>query len=106
MSDRSDALVSASRMVLDIQKMAAQDEICRVATVGAIQATPNAVNVIPGAARLGLEFRDVSMDALASAERELNRAAQRTSSNDGVEVSVTRHRFTQPVRSIPESRRG
>ena len=97
MSDRSDALVSASRMVLDIQKMAAQDEICRVATVGVIQATPNAVNVIPGAARLGLEFRDVSLDALASAERELNRAAQRTSSNDGVEVSVTRHRFTQPV---------
>ena len=97
MSDRSDALVSASRMVLDIQKMAAQDEICRVATVGVIQATPNAVNVIPGAARLGLEFRDVSLDALASAARELNRAAQRTSSNDGVEVSVTRHRFTQPV---------
>ena len=97
MADRSDALVSASRMVLDIQKMAAQDEICRVATVGAIQATPNAVNVIPGAARLGLEFRDVSMDALASAELELNRAAQRTSSNDGVEVSVTRHRFTHPV---------
>ena len=97
MSDRRDALVSASRMVLDIQKMAAEDEICRVSTVGAIQATPNAVNVIPGAARLGLEFRDVSMEALASAERELNRAAQRTSSNDGVEVSVTRHRFTQPV---------
>ena len=97
MADRHDALVSASKLVLDIRKMAAEDEICRVTTVGSIQATPNAVNVIPGSAKLGLEFRDVDMDAMAAAERELNRAAQRTSASDGVAITVNRHRFNPSV---------
>ena len=97
MSERHDALVSASKLVLDINKMAAQDEICRVTTVGTIEATPGAVNVIPGHARLGLEFRDVNMEALAAAERELDRAAQRTSATDGVDIAVTRHRFNPSV---------
>jgi N-carbamoyl-L-amino-acid hydrolase len=97
MAARRDALVSASKLVLDIQKMAAEDEICRVSTVGSIQAGPGAVNVIPGTARLGLEFRDLSMDALAAAERELERAAQRSSAADGVDITVTRHRFSNSV---------
>ena len=97
MADRHDALVSASKLVLDIRKMVAEDEICRVATVGSIQSSPNAVNVIPGSARLGLEFRDVDMAAMAAAERELNLAAQRTSVNDGVEITVNRHRFNPSV---------
>ena len=53
MSERHDALVSASKLVLDINKMAAQDEICRVTTVGTIEATPGAVNVIPGPRPVG-----------------------------------------------------
>lgn len=97
MGDRHDALVSASKLVLDIRKMAAEDEICRVTTVGSIQSSPNAVNVIPGSARLGLEFRDVDMAAMAAAETELNRAAQRTSADDGVEITVNRHRFNPSV---------
>jgi N-carbamoyl-L-amino-acid hydrolase len=97
MADRHDALVSASKLVLDIRKMAAEDEICRVTTVGSILATPNAVNVIPGSAKLGLEFRDVDMQAMAAAEKELNRAAQRTAASDGVEITVNRHRFNPSV---------
>ena len=50
MGERRDALVAASKLVVQVQKMAAEDEICRVATTGALDVTPNAVNVVPGRA--------------------------------------------------------
>ncbi len=102
MSARHDALVSASRLVLEIQRIAGELETCRVGTVGSIQAHPNAVNVIPGSVRLGVEFRDTSMSALAAAEEELRRAAAAVAALDGVEVEIERHRFTESVPVDPK----
>ena len=97
MSTRRDALVSASKLVLNIQKMAAEQEICRVSTVGSIKAIPNAVNVIPGHASIGLEFRDTDMEALAAAEQELRRITDQAAVDDIVDIDVIRHRFTSAV---------
>ena len=97
MSNRRDALVSASKLVLAIQKMSAEQEICRVSTVGSIKAVPNAVNVIPGSASIGLEFRDTDMEALAAAEQELRRITGQAAADDGVDITVNRHRFTTSV---------
>ncbi len=97
METRRDALVSASKLVLAIQKMAAEQEICRVSTVGSIKAVPNAVNVIPGSATIGLEFRDTDMTALAAAEHELRRITDEAIINEEVAIDVQRHRFTSAV---------
>ena len=97
METRRDALVSASKLVLAIQKMAAEQEICRVSTVGSIRAVPNAVNVIPGSASIGLEFRDTDMAALAAAEQELRRITDEAIVNEEVAIDVQRHRFTSSV---------
>ena len=97
METRRDALVSASKLVLAIQKMAAEQEICRVSTVGSIRAVPNAVNVIPGSASIGLEFRDTDMAALAAAEQELRRITDEAIVNEEVAIHVQRHRFTSSV---------
>ena len=97
MPARRDALVSASKLVLAVERVAKELETCRVATVGSIQAHPNAVNVVPGNVRLGLEFRDISMDALGGAERELRQAAAAIAESDGVEMEISRHRFNQSV---------
>ncbi len=97
MPARRDALVSASRLILAVQRLAAERHTCRVATVGSVQVSPNAVNVIPGNVRLGLEFRDTSMEGLTAAEAELRRAAQEISDSDGVEMEIQRHRASQPV---------
>jgi N-carbamoyl-L-amino-acid hydrolase len=82
MSARQDALVSASRLVLGVQHMASGLEICRVGTVGNIQTYPNAVNVIPGRISMGVEFRDVDMGALSSAEEEFRRMAAEVAHSD------------------------
>ena len=97
MSQRHDALVSASKLVLAVNKLAAELETCRVATVGSIEAHPNAVNVVPGRVKIGLEFRDLSMDALTAAEGELRRASAQIGKEDGVQMEIYRHRFTNSV---------
>jgi len=102
METRRDALVSASKLVLAIQKMAAEQEICRVSTVGSISAVPNAVNVIPGSASIGLEFRDTDMNALAAAEEELRRLTDYAVLNEEVSINVQRHRFTSSVPITPD----
>lgn len=101
MGERSDALAAAAKLVVYVQKMAAQDEICRVATAGTLDVRPNAVNVIPGRANVGVEFRDLEMSALEAAERELTRIAQETERQDSVTITINRHRFTDPVPITP-----
>ena len=102
MGERRDALVSASKLVVQVQRMAAEDEIVRVATAGALDVLPNAVNVVPGRATLGVEIRDLDMAALEAAERELVRMARQSERQDGVQISINRHRFTDAVPITPD----
>ena len=97
MSERRDALVAASKLVVQVQRMAAEDEICRVATAGALEVLPNAVNVVPGRATVGVEIRDLDMAALEAAEQELVRMAREAEEQDGVQITINRHRFTDAV---------
>jgi N-carbamoyl-L-amino-acid hydrolase len=97
---RHDALVSASRLVLAVNRVARELEICRVATVGNLLVRPNAVNVVPGQVSLEVEFRDERMQSLAAAEVELRRAAAEIAGDDGVAVSI--HKLeTTPAVLIP-----
>ena len=95
MSGRHDALVSASRLVLEVQRMASELEVCRVGTTGTIQAYPGAVNVIPGQVKVGFEFRDLDMASLAAADEEIRSVAARIAARDGVSIDITRFESTQ-----------
>jgi len=97
MAARHDALVSASRLVLGVQHMASGLEICRAGTVGNVQTYPNAVNVIPGLVAMGVEFQEVDMGALSSAEEEFRRLAAEVAVLDGATIDVKRLENTQSV---------
>ena len=97
MAARQDALVSASKLVLAAQRLSTDLEICRVATVGNIRAQPNAVNVVPGAVWLGVEFRDLDMTSIAVAEGAFRDEAVRVAAADGVTVEVRRQETTNSV---------
>jgi N-carbamoyl-L-amino-acid hydrolase len=101
MDARRDALLAASRLVLAVNRLAAEQQVCRVATVGAISAQPNAVNVIPGRVRLGVELRDLDMARLSRAEEEFRRAAAAIASANGVQVAVQPLETTQAVPISP-----
>ena len=97
MNGRRDALVSASQLVLAVQSLASELEICRVGTVGNIQSYTNAANVIPGRISLGVEFRDVDMRCLAEADREFHKLAKQIEQKDGVNITITRFENTESV---------
>jgi len=60
MADRQDALVAASQLVLAVRDVVTAEPGRQVGTVGRIDVSPNAANVVPGSATLSIELRDLS----------------------------------------------
>ncbi|SDZ82542.1 N-carbamoyl-L-amino-acid hydrolase [Haloplanus vescus] len=63
MAERTDALAAASELVLEVES-ATQDAVAEngeavVGTVGKLDVSPNAINVVPGRAELGVDVRDI-----------------------------------------------
>lgn len=58
---RHDALCGASKIILGIEEIASmQEEPPVMGTVGVIEVIPGAMNVIPGAVKLGVDIRSIS----------------------------------------------
>jgi N-carbamoyl-L-amino-acid hydrolase len=64
MNQRRDALLGAARLVDAVNRVATSFPGSQVATVGKIQASPGAPNVIPGEATLTIEIRALAMDRI------------------------------------------
>jgi N-carbamoyl-L-amino-acid hydrolase len=101
MAGRRDAAVTAARIILGVRETVIQDFPGSVATVGDIRVEPGAFNVIPGLARLALEFRSADereLDAIESAVVARVRAEAQT---DSVEVEVSPVARWQPCHLDP-----
>jgi len=93
MDARTDALAAASEFVLDVEDAAtdaAGENGTAVGTVGSLDVSPNATNVVPGRVELGVDVRDVeyeTMDDIVAAARE---SLDRLESERGVETALSR----------------
>ena len=77
MADRQDALLAASHLTIAVRQIVTSEPGRQVGTVGRLEVTPNAPNVIPGVVRLTIELRDLSPEKLTRlAERIRLRAAE------------------------------
>jgi N-carbamoyl-L-amino-acid hydrolase len=77
MADRQDALLAASHLTVAVRQAVSSEPGRQVGTVGHLEVTPNAVNVIPGIVRLTIELRDLSPEKLTRlAERIRVRATE------------------------------
>jgi N-carbamoyl-L-amino-acid hydrolase len=77
MADRQDALLAASHLTIAVRQIVTSEPGRQVGTVGRLEVTPNAANVIPGIVRLTIELRDLSPEKLTRlAERIRLRAAE------------------------------
>lgn len=64
MTERQDALVAASQVVLAVRQLALSASEDLVATVGALEVFPNSVNTVPGKVELKIDLRDLSQSRL------------------------------------------
>lgn len=64
MGDRQDALLAASYLTIAVRDVVNAEPGRHVGTVGRLDVTPNAPNVIPGVVRMSVELRDLSAEKL------------------------------------------
>ncbi|WP_445734388.1 Zn-dependent hydrolase [Mariniflexile sp.] len=72
---RKDALLAASKFIIEVNAIALKTEGNHVATVGKIEVMPGAYNVIPGKVILGLEIRDLSFEKIELLFAEMEKQA-------------------------------
>jgi allantoate deiminase len=71
MDDRNDALAGAAEMMVAIESLPKAIAPQAVATVGRIECSPNAVNVIPSQVRFTVDFRAPTDEWLAAGDQSL-----------------------------------
>ncbi|QZP36905.1 Zn-dependent hydrolase [Halobaculum magnesiiphilum] len=108
MEERSDALAAASELVLDVE--AATDERpgvrdTAVATVGKLDVSPNAPNVIPGSVDLTIDVRDVSYDSIESITAAARESLSRLKRERPVTTTFDHAWDRRPVEMSPRLRR-
>src|SRR6185437_5907602 len=64
MKERHDALRGAARVILDVGRIAHETSPQAVGTVGKIDVQHGPLNIVPGQAEIGIDFRDVSLDSM------------------------------------------
>jgi allantoate deiminase len=87
MSFRKDALAAAARWISEVEAFPANDPEL-LATVGSIQASPGAANVIPGAVTLSLDVRHPSDEARLSAVAILVGKAEAIAESRGLTLTT------------------
>lgn len=85
MNDRRDALLAAAGLIQTVNRVVTRVEGRQVGTVGQLEVSPGAPNVIPGEVTLSLEIRDLDMEkidalfqAVESESQALARATRTT----------------------------
>jgi N-carbamoyl-L-amino-acid hydrolase len=87
MGERHDALLTASRIVDAVDRIAVETAGKHVATVGKIAAHPGAPNVIPGRVELTLEVRDLDMEKIGEIRSAIEVEARRIAARNETRVS-------------------
>jgi N-carbamoyl-L-amino-acid hydrolase len=91
MDERRDALLTASRIIDAVNRIAVETEGRQVATVGKVAAHPGAANVIPGRVEMTLEVRDLDLGKIDALMREIEGEARRIAAGNGAEVAFEKY---------------
>ena len=100
MSMRQDALCAACEIVLAVEQIGRREAaLCEsVATVGVIENRPNALNVVPGAAELGIDLRGSATDSLDRMEWDTLAAAREICRRRDIALTESKLSELDPVR--------
>jgi len=102
MDARKDALLFASKIIQFVNKLSLELGKGSVGTIGFLEVTPNAPNVIPGEVRLIIDFRNSSANIIDLASSKLNEMVKDTANKDRVQISI-RQRADLPPADMTDS---
>ncbi len=105
MRERQDALVAASMLILAVRDSALSEPGAQVGTVGHIDVTPNATNVVPGEVRMSLDLRDIDTGKLKRLGEKIRAQAQKIATNTRTEIQIKAIVHHDPAIAAPDLQR-
>jgi len=99
---RHDALIAASRLVLEVSRIAQTYPEYARGTVGYMQVKPNSRNVVPGEVRMSVDLRSSDDATLRSMADDLTTTARKLALDCRVDVQVREVVYFPPCRFAPE----
>ena len=95
---RKDALIAASRLVLEVNRIALAFPDYARGTVGSMQVKPNSRNVIPGEVRMSVEFRNQNDETLTKMVAALRESLKAIETACRVAIELTEVTYFPPCR--------
>jgi len=102
MDTRKDALLAASRLVLEVNRIGTGYPDYARGTVGFMQVRPNSRNVVPGEVRMTVDLRNAKDATLGAMVEDLKRSAARIAAECRVETALDEVVYFPPSEFAPE----
>ncbi|HUK19731.1 MAG TPA: Zn-dependent hydrolase [Bryobacteraceae bacterium] len=102
MPERQDALVAASYLTVAVNEMVRREPGRQVGTVGQLDVTPNAPNIVPGLVRMVIELRDLSSAKLAALGEQVRTRAREIAAQTKTEIAIRQAAHHDPALATPE----
>lgn len=102
MCDRKDALVAAAQMVLAVNKLGVETPGEQVATVGYLNVSPNATNIVPGKVDFKIDLRDISQTHLEELLVKMKQEFRAIALSTKTEVEMTEMLHVLPTLAAPK----
>ncbi len=88
MAERQDASIAAAQLTLAVREIVTSRPGRQVGTVGKLELSPNAPNVVPGSAVAVIELRDLSVDLLKRIAGEIRERAVRIAAETKTTIEI------------------
>jgi len=102
MPDRQDALVAAAELTVAVNQIVRAEPGRQVGTVGHIEVSPNAPNVIPGLVRLTVELRDLEPAKIARLGRQIQDRALEIAAETKTTIQFHQASHHEPALADPK----
>jgi N-carbamoyl-L-amino-acid hydrolase len=94
---RKDALVAASKMVTEVNRIGLDNQPFACSTVGLLQSSPNSRNTIPGSVFFTVDFRHPKDEILSKMDAELRAFCKKTAEDGGFVMEFEEIWYSPPV---------
>ena len=105
MPERRNAMLAAAKLVEAVQQIVTAEPGRQVGTVGHMEVSPNARNVVPGLVKCTVELRDLSDAKIAALGDRVKARAQQIASETGTTIEMEKVEHDPPAMASPEIQR-
>ncbi|MCC5909096.1 MAG: Zn-dependent hydrolase [Clostridiaceae bacterium] len=98
MSMRIDALDSATKVISKISAIAKEAGEGTVATVGVLDVSPGATNIVPGEARFTVDIRSKKQECIEKVVKSIEKALKETAKDNKITYTITEKLSVSPIK--------